>query len=96
MSCDVGKATERLENEELIDIDIYSRAHSPTFPLLHPRHNSFSNTSIALPTSQFILQLFFRFSYVTSFSLNSPGEPPMGKGRLYLILLKKETVGLAL
>ena len=28
-------------------------------------------------TSQFILQPFFCFSYVTSSSLNSPGEPPM-------------------
>ena len=38
---------------------------------------SFSNPSIASPTSQFILQPFFCFSYVTSSSLNSPGEPPM-------------------
>ena len=29
------------------------------------------------PASQFILQPFFRFLYVTSSSLNSPGEPPM-------------------
>ena len=29
-------------------------------------------------TSQFILQPFFRFSYVKSSSLNSLGEPPMG------------------
>ena len=72
---------------------IYARmssAHSPTFPSLHLRHSSFptlpslylrhssfSNPSIASPTSQFILQPFFRFSYVTSSSLNSPGEPPM-------------------
>ena len=68
-----------------------SRAHSPTFPSLHLCHNSFSNPSVPLPTSQlilqpfrcfthvtqFILQHFFRFSYVTSSSLNSPGEPPM-------------------
>ena len=58
-------------------IHLASRAHSPTFPSLHQRHNSFSNPSVALPTSQFILQPFFRFSYVTSSSLNSPGEPPM-------------------
>ena len=64
-----------------------SSAHSPTFPLLQPRHNSFSNPSVALPTSQIIhkpfvaspmsqviLQPFFRFSYATSSSLNSPGE----------------------
>ena len=41
------------------------------------RHSSFSNPSVASPKSQFILQPFFRFSYVTSPSLNSPGEPPM-------------------
>ena len=50
---------------------------SPTFPSLLLRHNSFSNPSFALPTSQLILQPFFRFSYVTGSSLNSPGEPPM-------------------
>ena len=43
----------------------HSRAHSPTFPSLHLRHNSFSNPSIALPTSQLILQPFRCFSYVT-------------------------------
>ena len=41
-----------------------SSAHSPTF-------------TVALPTSQLILQPFFRFTYVTSSSLNSPGEPAM-------------------
>ena len=54
-----------------------SSAHSPTFPSLHLRHNSFSNLSVTSPTPQLILQPFFRFSYVTSSSLNSPGEPPM-------------------
>ena len=57
----------------------HRRAHSPTFPSLHLRHNSFSNPSVASPTAQFILQPFFRFSYVTSSSLNSPGETPMGQ-----------------
>ena len=52
-------------------------AHSPTLPLLHLRHDSFSNPSFASPKSQFILQSFIRLSYVTSSSLNSPGEPPM-------------------
>ena len=42
-----------------------SQAHSPTFPPLHLRHNSFSNPSVALPTSQLILQPFRCFSYVT-------------------------------
>ena len=103
MSCDVGKATEGLENElwrrwsdgkvgewaELIVIVkaeliqqpfrhfTYVTAHSPTFPSLYLRHSSFSNPSIASPTSQFILQPFFCFSYVTSSSQDSPGEPPM-------------------
>ena len=51
--------------------------HSPTFPSLHLRHSSFSNLSVASPTSQLILQPFFHFSYVTGSSLTSPGEPPM-------------------
>ena len=38
---------------------------------------SFSNPSVASPTSQFNHQPFFRISYVTSSSRNSPGEPPM-------------------
>ena len=64
-----------------------SSAHSPTFPSLYLRHssfsnpllrhNSFSNSSVASPTSQFILQPIFRFSYVTGSSLTSPVEPPM-------------------
>ena len=72
-------------------------AHSPTFPSLHLRHNSFSNPSVALPKSQLILQpfrcftyvtvhyptLLFRFFCVTSSSLNSPGEPPMNRGRMW-------------
>ena len=52
--------------------------HSPTLPSLYLRHSSFSNPSVASPTSQFILKPFFRFFYVTRSSLNSPGEPPMG------------------
>ena len=55
----------------------YVTAHSPTLPSLYLRHSSFSNSSIASPTSRFILQPFFRFSYVTNSPLNSPGEPPM-------------------
>ena len=48
-----------------------------TLPSLYLHHSSFSNPSVASPTSQLILQPFFRFSYVTGFSLTSPGEPPM-------------------
>ena len=55
----------------------YVTTHSPTLPLLYLRHSSFSNPSVASHTSQFILQPFFRFSYVTSSILHSPGDPPM-------------------
>ena len=41
------------------------RAHSPTFPALHLNHNSFFNPSVALPTSQLILQPFHCFTYIT-------------------------------
>ena len=58
-------------------IHLASSAHFPTLPSLHLRHSSFSNPSVSSPTPQFILQPLFRFSYVTSSSLNSPGEPPM-------------------
>ena len=44
------------------------RADSPIFPSLHLRQNSFSNPSVALPTSQFILQPFRCFTYVTAHS----------------------------
>ena len=65
------------------DLQCMSRAHSPTFPSLHLRHNSFSNPSVGSPTSQFILQHLFRFScsfskpfrhftYVTTHSLTLP------------------------
>ena len=44
------------------------RAHSPSFLSLHLRHSSFSNPSLALPTSQLILQLFRCFTYITTHS----------------------------
>ena len=46
----------------------YVTTHSPTLPSLYLRHNSFSNSSVTSPTSQFILQPFFRFSYFAGFS----------------------------
>ena len=46
--------------------------HSSTFPSLHLRHNSFSNPSVALHTSQLILQPFRRFTYVTAHSPTLP------------------------
>ena len=48
--------------------DRMSRPHSPTFPSLHLRHSQFSNPSVALPTSQLILQPFRCFTYVTAHS----------------------------
>ena len=83
MSCDVGEVTERLENEQSSQIQRYTAelilqpfrhftsTHSPILPSLYLRHNSFSNPSVALPTSQRILQPFFRSSYVTSSSPTS-------------------------
>ena len=55
----------------------YVTTHSPTLLSLYLRHSSFSNPSVASRTSQFILQTFFRFSYVTGSSRRptSPGEP---------------------
>ena len=47
---------------------------------------SFSNPSVASPTSQLILQSFFRFSYVTGSSLTWAGEPPMDNGDNLLVL----------
>ena len=58
---------------------IHVTTHSPTLPSLYLRHSSFSNPSVASSTSQFILQPFFRFSYVISSSFNSSGEPPMAE-----------------
>ena len=47
-------------------------AHSPNFPSLHLHHSSFSNPSVALPTSQLILQPFRHFTYVTDHSTALP------------------------
>ena len=47
----------------------YITTHSPTLPSLYLRHSSFSNPSVASPTSQFILHPFFCFSYVTAIHL---------------------------
>ena len=62
MSCDVGEVTESLENEHFT----YVTTHFPILPSLYLRHSSFSIPSVASPTSQFILQPFFRFAYFTS------------------------------
>ena len=85
MNCDVGEATEGLEALLILQLFrhfTYVTTHSPTVPSLYLHHSSFSNPSVASRTSQFILQPFFRFSYVTSSSLNSPGKLPMTKAVL--------------
>ena len=45
-----------------------SSVHSPSFQSLHLCHSSFSNPSLALPTSQLIFQPFRCFTYVTAHS----------------------------
>ena len=70
MSYDVGKATEGLEKSCEVG------------EVAEMLKNELSDTFVASPTSQFILQPFFRFSYVTSSSLNSPVEPPMAEKSL--------------
>ena len=87
MSCDVGNATEGLENElwrrwsdgnvgELAELSTIQWAELILQPFRHStyvtaptsehlRHSSFSNPSVALPTSQLILQPFRSFTYVT-------------------------------
>ena len=95
MSCNVGKATEGLENElwrrwsdgkvgkwALLILQAFHRftyvtAHSQILPSLYLHHSSFSNPSVGSPTSQTILQPFFRFSYVRGSSLTPPSEPRM-------------------
>ena len=61
-TCDVGEATESLDNElcrRWSDerVGEWPKPHSPTLPSLHLRHSSFFNPSGVSPTS--------------------PGEPPM-------------------
>ena len=60
----------------------YVTAHSPTFPSLHLHHSSFSHPSVALPTSQvilqplilqpLILQPFHHFTYIKAHSPTLP------------------------
>ena len=72
--CEVGEAPLILQ---AFSHFTYVLAHSPTLPSLYLRRSSFSNPSVASPTSQLILQPVFRFSYLTEFSLMSAGEPRM-------------------
>ena len=60
---------ERLENEQSsFRYFIYITTHFPILPSLYLHHSSFSNTSVASPTSQFILQPFHCFTYITAHS----------------------------
>ena len=88
-ACDVGEAIEGLESELWhrwsngrigewpFHHFTYVTTHSQTLLSLYLHHSSFPNPSVASPTSQFILQPFFCFSYVTRSSFNSPGEACM-------------------
>ena len=69
MNCDVGEVT---KSWKMSRAHSYSRTRSPTFPSLHLRHRSLSNPSVALPTSQLILQSFRRFTFMTAHSPNFP------------------------
>ena len=82
MSCDVGEVTESLENQNELwrrwsdwklgewALLTYVTAHSdsPSFSSLHLHHSSFSNPSLALPTSQLILEPFCCFAYAMAHS----------------------------
>ena len=67
MSCDVGEVTKVWRMSRAHSYR-RSRAHPPTFQSLHLRHNSFSDPSVALSTSQLILQPFRCFTNVTAHS----------------------------
>ena len=68
MSCDVGKAREELGMSYDVVEATESLENELCFQSLHLRHSSFPNSPLASPTSQLILQPFFRFSYLTGFS----------------------------
>ena len=57
----------------------YITAHSPTIPLLHLRHRSFSNPSFASPASQ-------------ALHLISPGELPMLSSSIYLHIISWKSI----
>ena len=90
MSCDVGKAREELGMSYDVVEATESLENELCFQSLHLRHSSFPKPSLALPTSQLILQPFRCFTYVTAHSptllslllrhsifVTSHGEPPM-------------------
>ena len=65
--CDVGEVTERLENELSYDYN-YELSSFSNLSGTSPTSHSFSNPSVALPTSQLILQPFRWFTYVSAHS----------------------------
>ena len=74
MSCDVGKAPLILQASLCFTC---VTAHSATLPLLYLRHSSFSNPSVALPTSTAHSPTLLSLLLRQRFSLTSSGEPPM-------------------
>ena len=62
----------------------YVTAHSPTLPLLHLRHSSFSNPSFASPTSR-ALHLIHLASH--------PCPPESSKAMIYNLVKKFHTTG---
>ena len=72
MSCDLGKATERLLILQPFRRLIFVRAHSPTCPSPDLRQSSFSNLSVAWSSSELILQPFRRLIFVTAHSPTLP------------------------
>ena len=71
LSCDVGEVASQLILQPFRRFTHVTTC-SPTLPSLYPRHNSFSNPSVALTTSQLILQHFRRFTHVTAHSPTLP------------------------
>ena len=65
---DISKSLRRRRALLILHPFCHFTAHSQTLLLLNLRHSSFSNPSIALPTSQLILKPFHRFTYVTAHS----------------------------
>ena len=78
MNCDVGKATEGLENELILQTFhhfTYITAHSSTLPSLLLPHSSFTNSSVASPTSRSFSNP--SFASPTSQALHSPTFPSL-------------------
>ena len=66
MSCDVGEATEGLENE------LWRRLENKQSYIQYNEQSSFSKLSVPSPASQLILQPFPRFTYVAAHSPTLP------------------------